>query len=92
MEVSCLLCIPANEHLYFLNIYSQNPIFEWVRDHRVHHRFSETDADPHNARRGLFFSHVGWLMLKKHPEVLRRGKKVDMSDVLADPVVQFQEK
>jgi stearoyl-CoA desaturase (delta-9 desaturase) len=31
-------------------------------------------------------------MLKKHPEVLRRGKQVDMSDVMADPVVQFQEK
>jgi stearoyl-CoA desaturase (delta-9 desaturase) len=71
---------------------SQNPIFHWVRDHKVHHRFSEKDADPHNARRGLFFSHVGWLMQKKHPEVVRRGKVVDMSDILADPVVQFQEK
>ena len=87
-----LLFIPANVHLCFLNISSQNPIFQWVRDHRVHHRFSETDADPHNASRELFFSHVGWLMQKKHPEVLRRGKQVDMSDILADPVVQFQTK
>jgi stearoyl-CoA desaturase (delta-9 desaturase) len=31
-------------------------------------------------------------MLKKHPEVLRLGKQIDMSDVMADPVVQFQEK
>ncbi|KAK7867624.1 hypothetical protein R5R35_014818 [Gryllus longicercus] len=69
-----------------------NSIFDWVRDHRVHHKFSETDADPHNARRGFFFSHVGWLMVKKHPEVVRRGQTVDMSDVLADPVVQFQRK
>lgn len=22
----------------------QNSIYEWVRDHRVHHKFSETDA------------------------------------------------
>ena len=86
------LCIPANVHFDYVRISSQNPIFHWVRDHRVHHKFSETDADPHNARRGLFFSHVGWLMQEKHPEVLRRGKQVDMSDVLADPVVQFQEK
>jgi stearoyl-CoA desaturase (delta-9 desaturase) len=63
-----------------------------VRDHRVHHKFSDTDADPHNATRGLFFSHVGWLMQKKHPEVLRRGREIDMSDVLADPVVQLQQK
>jgi stearoyl-CoA desaturase (delta-9 desaturase) len=31
-------------------------------------------------------------MQRKHPEVLRRGKEVDMSDILADPVVQFEEK
>ncbi|PNF16818.1 hypothetical protein B7P43_G19111, partial [Cryptotermes secundus] len=66
-----------------------NPLFEWVRDHRVHHKFSDTDADPHNASRGLFFSHVGWLMQKKHPQVLRRGREVDMSDILADPVIRF---
>ncbi|PSN55193.1 hypothetical protein C0J52_00586 [Blattella germanica] len=58
-----------------------NSLFEWVRDHRVHHRFSETDADPHNAKRGLFFSHCGWLLQTKHPEVKRRGKEVDMGDV-----------
>ncbi|XP_069675532.1 stearoyl-CoA desaturase 5-like [Periplaneta americana] len=67
-----------------------NPLFEWIRDHRVHHKYSETDADPHNAKRGLFFSHVGWLFQKKHPEVIRRGRQMDMSDILADPVVKYQ--
>lgn len=71
---------------------TQNSIFNWVRDHRVHHKFSETDADPHNSARGFFFSHCGWLMIRKHPEVLHKGKAVDMTDVLADPVVQFSEK
>ncbi|KAK4009422.1 acyl-CoA Delta-9 desaturase [Daphnia magna] len=70
----------------------QNDIYEWSRDHRVHHKFSETDADPHNARRGFFFAHVGWLLCKKHPEVIRRGKTVDVSDLLQDPVVVFQRK
>ncbi|XP_003741542.1 stearoyl-CoA desaturase 5 [Galendromus occidentalis] len=68
----------------------QNSIFEWCRDHRVHHKFSETDADPHNANRGFFFAHVGWLLCKKHPDVATKGKKVDMSDLLKDPVVVFQ--
>lgn len=68
----------------------QNSIFEWSRDHRVHHKFSETDADPHNAQRGFFFSHMGWLMYRKHPEVIKHGKKVDCSDLLADPVVRIQ--
>ena len=70
----------------------QNTIYEWVRDHRVHHKYSETDADPHNANRGFFFAHVGWLMMRKHPDVIEKGRKVDMSDVTNDPVVQFHEK
>ncbi|KAK3927186.1 Stearoyl-CoA desaturase 5 [Frankliniella fusca] len=69
-----------------------NSVVAWVRDHRVHHKFTETDADPHNAKRGFFFAHVGWLFMRKHPEVLRQGAKIDMSDVLEDPVVQWSER
>ncbi|KAL3279063.1 hypothetical protein HHI36_016577 [Cryptolaemus montrouzieri] len=70
----------------------QNHLYEWVRDHRVHHKFTDTDADPHNARRGFFFSHIGWLMLKKHKDVFMKGKQVDLRDLEADPVVMFQKK
>ncbi|KAF5308632.1 hypothetical protein FQR65_LT06093 [Abscondita terminalis] len=69
-----------------------NPLLNWVRDHRVHHKFTDTDADPHNSKRGFFFSHVGWLFMKKHPEVLKRGKEVDMSDLWHDPVIRFHQK
>ncbi|XP_032670981.1 acyl-CoA Delta(11) desaturase-like [Odontomachus brunneus] len=31
-------------------------------------------------------------MMKKYPEVIRRGCEIDMSDVLADPVVVFDDK
>ena len=68
----------------------QNDIYEWCRDHRAHHRFSDTDADPHNSSRGFFFSHVGWLLVRKHPEVARRGRTINMDDLKADPVVMFQ--
>uniref|UniRef100_A0A6P7GWC5 Acyl-CoA desaturase 1-like isoform X2 n=1 Tax=Diabrotica virgifera virgifera TaxID=50390 RepID=A0A6P7GWC5_DIAVI len=70
----------------------QNNIYIWTRDHRLHHKYTDTDADPHNSNRGFFFSHVGWLLMKKHPEVKSKGKTIDMSDVAADPVVQFQKK
>lgn len=68
----------------------QNSVYEWSRDHRVHHKFSDTDADPTNIKRGLFFAHIGWLMAKKHPEVIRKGKTIDCSDLLQDPVLVFQ--
>ncbi|XP_037319393.2 acyl-CoA desaturase [Pungitius pungitius] len=70
----------------------QNDIYEWARDHRVHHKYSETDADPHNAVRGFFFAHIGWLMVRKHPDVIEKGKKLELSDLTADKVVMFQRK
>lgn len=68
----------------------QNDIYEWARDHRVHHKYSETDADPHNAVRGFFFSHVGWLLVRKHPDVIEKGGRLELSDLKADKVVMFQ--
>ena len=68
----------------------QNSIFDWARDHRVHHKFSETDADPHNAKRGFFFSHIGWLLVRKHPDVIEKGKRLDLNDLYNDPVVMLQ--
>ncbi|XP_046592303.1 stearoyl-CoA desaturase isoform X2 [Neodiprion lecontei] len=67
-------------------------IFYWVKDHRIHHKYSDTDADPHNVKRGFFFSHIGWLMVERHPEYRRRQKEIDLSDIIADPVVMFNKK
>lgn len=78
--------------LICFSVSGQNSMYNWVRDHRVHHKFSETDADPHNSKRGFFFAHVGWLMCRKHPQVIEKGRKIDMSDVMADPLVKFHEK
>merc|ERR1711879_445719 len=35
-------------------------------------------------------AHMGWLLVRKNPDVLREGNKIDMSDLRADPVVMFQ--
>lgn len=76
--------------LYMHTLAGQNCLWVWVRDHRQHHKYSDTDADPHNANRGFWFSHVGWLCVRKHPKVLEYGKKIDMSDLEADPYIMFQ--
>ncbi|XP_048663108.1 stearoyl-CoA desaturase isoform X3 [Marmota marmota marmota] len=68
----------------------QNDVYEWARDHRAHHKFSETDADPHNSRRGFFFSHVGWLLVRKHPAVKEKGATLNLSDLKAEKLVMFQ--
>lgn len=70
----------------------QNCLYVWIRDHRQHHKYSDTNGDPHNATRGFFFSHIGWLMVRKHPDVFEKGKTIDMSDIEMDPYAMFQKK
>lgn len=77
-------------HLSVFRFVQKNCLYVWVRDHRQHHKYSDTDADPHNANRGFFFSHVGWLMSRKHPKVKEYGQKMDMSDLEADKYIMFQ--
>ncbi|XP_047532043.1 acyl-CoA Delta-9 desaturase-like [Vanessa atalanta] len=78
--------------LIFQTMAGQNSVFIWCRDHRLHHRYSDTDGDPHNSKRGFFFSHIGWLMYKKHPYVKDLGRRIDMKDLEADWMVMFQKK
>ena len=65
---------------------------EWINYHRVHHKYTDTDADPYNAKRGFFFSHVGWLLLRKHRQVHIQISKLDINDLKADPVLVYGEK
>jgi fatty-acid desaturase len=41
------------------------------------------------VRKGLLYSHIGWLVLKQDPKRLGRS---DISDLNTDPVVVFQHK
>ena len=68
----------------------QNSILVWASSHRVHHRHvDDVDHDPYSAKRGLWFSHIGW-MLRNHPSgaVDFRNAK----DLEANPIVRFQHK
>lgn len=78
--------------IIFNSVAFQNSAMHWVRDHRLHHKYSDTEADPHNATRGFFFSHMGWLLVKKNEEVRRCGKLLDMSDIYNNPVLRFQKR
>jgi stearoyl-CoA desaturase (Delta-9 desaturase) len=78
--------------MVFNSMAFQNNAIHWARDHRLHHKYSDTDADPHNASRGFFYSHVGWLLTRKNNEVRKRGKTLEMSDLENNPVLRFQRK
>ena len=41
----------------------ENSALAWACDHRRHHKFTDHDGDPYNAKRGFFYSHIGWILL-----------------------------
>ncbi|KAJ3167077.1 hypothetical protein HDU88_002414 [Geranomyces variabilis] len=67
----------------------QGSIKWWSRNHRSHHRWTDTDLDPYSAHKGFWHSHFLWLFVAE--EHRKRGK-VDISDLSRDPVVSFQHK
>nr|AFJ66828.1 delta 9/14 acylCoA acetylenase [Chauliognathus lugubris] len=69
----------------------QYSIIYWATYHRVHHKYTETDADPHNAKRGFFHSHMGWTIRERSPEFISRAKEADMSDLYNNTIVRIQD-
>jgi stearoyl-CoA desaturase (delta-9 desaturase) len=83
--------LPFKVVLMLLNSFAnQATIFHWARDHRAHHKYTDTEADPHDATRGFFFAHIGWLLLPKTAELKKKGETIPCGDLLADPAVAFQ--
>ncbi|MBT3984386.1 MAG: acyl-CoA desaturase [Bacteriovoracaceae bacterium] len=66
----------------------QNSALKWSTDHRRHHNKVDTDEDPYNAKRGFWYSHVGWIFFKEEDKY--RGKF--SSDLANDPLVMWQHK
>jgi sn-1 stearoyl-lipid 9-desaturase len=61
----------------------------WVAIHRHHHANSDCEEDPHDASKGFWWSHVGW-MLKLTPRRLDDDfTRTRARDVLADPYYRF---
>ncbi len=66
----------------------QNSILIWASQHRTHHRFvDDWDKDPYSAKRGFWFSHMGWI-LRNYPS--GRNDFTNAKDLERDPMVMFQ--
>src|SRR3984957_8563874 len=40
------------------------PIF-WVATHRIHHKYSDHEGDPHSPIDGKWWAHMGWILMGK---------------------------
>ena len=68
----------------------QNSILFWASGHRTHHRHVDhVDLDPYSAKRGFWYSHIGW-MLRDYPSGASNYKNAP--DLLNDKMVVFQDR
>ncbi|MFW2177132.1 MULTISPECIES: fatty acid desaturase [unclassified Moraxella] len=66
----------------------QSSVFDWCSGHRVHHRHvDDVYEDPYSAKRGFWFSHIGW-MLRNYPSGKFDYKNIP--DLKVDPVLVLQ--
>lgn len=66
----------------------QNSILIWCSDHRRHHRYvDDNERDPYSAGRGLWFSHMGWML--RHYNT-NEPDFSNAKDLQRDPIVMFQ--
>lgn len=54
--------------------------------HRSHHRYVDTDRDPYNSKRGLLWTHLGWMLFKTD----HRAGSADSSDLRNNWLVMWQ--
>jgi stearoyl-CoA desaturase (delta-9 desaturase) len=75
-------------YLLFGAMALQNSALVWSAGHRVHHRFIDDPVrDPYCAKKGFWFSHMGW-MLRNYPSGVADLSTV--KDLQRDPMVMFQ--
>ena len=75
-------------YLVFGTMALQNSVFAWCAGHRAHHlHVDDVNLDPYSARRGFWFSHIGW-MLREYPS--GRPDFSNIPDLKRDPMLAFQ--
>jgi stearoyl-CoA desaturase (Delta-9 desaturase) len=75
-------------YMFFGTMALQHSVLTWASQHRTHHRFvDDVDRDPYSAKRGFWFSHIGWI-LRNYPS--GEPDFTNAKDLQRDPMVMFQ--
>lgn len=64
---------------------------EWASSHRYHHKYCDTEYDPHSPYEGFFYSHMGWLLDEK-ATLERVGDRKNSQDLASDPFYAWLQK
>ena len=65
----------------------QGSALKWASDHRIHHRFEDTDKDPYSIKKGFWHAHMGWMMKNDSVNI-----PIKAPDLEKNKLIQFQHK
>jgi len=65
----------------------QGSALRWVYDHRIHHRYVDTEKDPYSIKKGFWYAHMGWLFKKN-----KCINPIVVPDLIKNKAVMFQHK
>jgi len=69
----------------------QNSALHWSSDHRIHHKHVDNnDKDPYSAKRGFWFSHIGWMLREYNANTYDNYS--NCRDLQKDKIVMWQHK
>lgn len=62
---------------------------DWVSTHRKHHAHTDKEGDPHNAHRGLAWTHFEWLYRPNEGRCSPEEERRYSPDLVKDPYYRF---
>lgn len=73
-----------------LFLFLQGPLYDWVRYHRIHHKYYNTDKDPYLSNKGFWYSYFISHIMNSNLNKEELNKLVDMRDIDNDSYVVIQ--
>lgn len=53
--------------LFLGTLATEGSALQWSFDHRIHHRFVDSEKDPYSIKKGFFYAHILWIFRKQQP-------------------------
>jgi len=74
--------------LFFATMAMEGSVLKWSSQHRLHHRFTDKEGDPHSIKKGFLYAHMLWIFKKRGPVV----DAAIVQDLMKNKLVMFQHK
>ncbi|MBY0553107.1 fatty acid desaturase [bacterium] len=63
----------------------QGSALKWSSDHRIHHKYEDTEKDPYSIKKGFWYAHIGWMMTHKAVSL-----PISAPDLEKNKLIKFQ--